>query len=66
MPHILDTNSRDFTVQLLLMVNEGVLALDHVGSAKLAKMVVAADQLKARMLNVFNLNAAKPADRLQP
>lgn len=57
-PHVLETNFRDFTVQLQLMLQQGVLALEPTPSPKLMELAVAADRLKTRMLDVFHLNAA--------
>ncbi len=56
-PHVLDVNFRDFTVQLLLLQQQGVLALEPIGAPRLHEMAIAADRLKSRMLDVFNLNA---------
>jgi hypothetical protein len=55
-PHVLETNVRDFTVQLQLMLQEGVLALQPINTPKLPELALAADGLKARMLDVFALN----------
>lgn len=56
-PQVLDVNFRDFTVQLMLMQQQGVLTLEPVGAPRLQEFAMAADRLKARMLDVFNLNA---------
>lgn len=55
-PHVLETNFRDFIVQLQLMLHEGVLALEPVESSKLQELAIAADRLKNRMFDVFALN----------
>ena len=55
-PHVLETNMRDFTVQLQLMLQEGVLALQPVGSVQFPELGLDADRIKTRMLDVFALN----------
>ena len=55
-PHVLETNIRDFTVQLQLLLQEGIFALQPVGSAKCSELGIDADRLKTRMLAVFALN----------
>lgn len=53
---MLETNIRDFAVQLQLLLQEGILALQPVGSAKFSELGIDADCLKTRMLDVFALN----------
>jgi len=55
-PHVLERNLRDFTVQLLLLLQEGVVALEHVAPASLTELGLSADRLKNRAFDVFQLN----------
>jgi hypothetical protein len=55
-PHVLEKNIRDFAVQLQLLLQEGILALQPIGSAKLSELGIDAECLKTRMLDVFALN----------
>jgi len=57
-PKVLEKNFRDFTVQLQLMLQEGVLALEPLRSTRLYELAHAADSLKATCLDAFDLNAA--------
>lgn len=54
-PHVLETNVRDLTVQLLLMLREAALALEPVGSSQFICIAEGVDELKERMLHVFEL-----------
>jgi hypothetical protein len=57
-PHVLEANIRDLTVQLQLLLQEGILALQPVGSAKLFELAIEGDCLKTQMLDVFALNGS--------
>lgn len=60
-PRVLEVNFRDFTVQLQLMLQQGVLALEPVASSKLHELALNADRLKSRMLDVFGLTKNDPS-----
>ena len=55
-PQVLEVNFRDFAIQLMFLLQQGVLALEPVRSPCLNEMAEAADRLKARMFDVFGLN----------
>ncbi len=61
-PHVLEVNFRDFAIQLMFLLQQGVLALEAARSPCFIEMAAAADRLKARMLDVFGLNVVQPSD----
>jgi hypothetical protein len=57
-PHVLDQNVRDLTVQLLLMLHEAALTLQPVGSPQFLGIAESIDHLKPHMLHAFQLTNA--------
>lgn len=54
--HVLERNLRDFTVQLMLLLQQGVIALEYISTSKLEELALSADRLKNRTFDVFQLN----------
>ncbi|CAM8634653.1 hypothetical protein MCEZEM1_03463 [Comamonadaceae bacterium] len=57
-PHVLDRNFTDFTVQLQFLLQEGLLALEHVPSVPLSELAMRGEALRLRTLSVFGLDDA--------
>lgn len=55
-PHVLETNVRNLTLQLLLLLQAGVVALEPLSPVKIQEMTLSADRLRNRMFDVFQLN----------
>lgn len=54
-PHVLDRNVRDMVVQLMLLVDEAVICLEHLAPKELESLALDAERLKERLLSVFEL-----------
>ena len=57
-PHVLETNVRDLVVQLMLFLREAGLALEPLKSPAFLEIAEGIDNLKFRMLDVYELNDA--------
>ena len=57
-PTVLDRNLRDFVIQLHLLLREGVLSLERLGVPEFEKLAARTDDMKERLLQVFELHAA--------
>ena len=55
---MLDRNLRDFVIQLHLLLREGVLSLERLGVPEFEKLAARTDDMKERLLQVFELHAA--------
>lgn len=55
-PQVLDKNFTDFAIQLQFLLQEGVLALEHIPDVPLIALATEADALRKRILVVFELN----------
>jgi hypothetical protein len=58
-PHVLDQNLLDLAVHLQLLLREALLSLESTGSPAFPQLGDRWERLKARMFDVFDLNAAR-------
>jgi hypothetical protein len=54
-PHVLETNIRDFAIQLFLLVHEATLGLEPFAMSALRQIGGECDDLKVRLITEFEL-----------
>lgn len=57
-PHVLDRNLQDLTIQVYLLLREAVLGLEETGVPTFEKLASVTDDLRARLIREFDLSAS--------
>ncbi len=55
-PHVLETNIRDITVQVYLLLREAVFGLEQVDEDRFLELATTTDELKPRLIYEFELH----------